>query len=188
MQGQRQCPSHDGGLVAKDPCSEEDVCGGRVAEQCRREQCAGQQVCVERRQDRLWQVRIPQIPPHLAAPLARHIYPPPNLLTASFSIPFAHHLGRCAHRWGICTKEGRGKGRQVGGPVNQDATFAGSLTPNLQCFGVFDGHGEAGGLVSNYVAKRLPIKIRDIGEAQCGHMLCVVASLWPVPGTEIESV
>jgi len=68
-------------------------------------------------------------------------------------------------RWGICTKEGRGKGRQVGGPVNQDATCVEILGPGLTCFGVFDGHGEAGGLVSNYVATKLPNKIREV-EAQ----------------------
>jgi serine/threonine protein phosphatase PrpC len=50
----------------------------------------------------------------------------------------------------------------VGGPVNQDATCAEILGPGLACFGVFDGHGEAGGLVSNYVATKLPNKIREV--------------------------
>jgi hypothetical protein len=47
------------------------------------------------------------------------------------------------------------------------------LGPGLSCFGVFDGHGEAGGLVSNYVATKLPNKIREVlSLTHPGHVFC----------------
>mmetsp|Transcript_10016 Transcript_10016/g.24758 ORF Transcript_10016/g.24758 Transcript_10016/m.24758 type:complete len:435 (+) Transcript_10016:57-1361(+) len=62
----------------------------------------------------------------------------------------------------VTTKEGRGKGSQVGGLKNQDSTFAGMLSDSMGLFGVFDGHGEFGGEVSRYVAQNLPLKFAMI--------------------------
>jgi len=65
-------------------------------------------------------------------------------------------------RFAVCSQEGRGKGTQVGGPLNQDSASAGQLTPGMSLLGVFDGHGQDGGTVSQYIAANLPPKIANI--------------------------
>ena len=57
--------------------------------------------------------------------------------------------------------EGRGKGTQVGGIVNQDAIIASSLDAST-LFSVFDGHGEYGGEASTLATQLLPTNVYEV--------------------------
>ena len=51
--------------------------------------------------------------------------------------------------------EGYGKGSQVGGTNNQDMYALNSLGSGIDLLGVFDGHGQAGGECSAFIAEEM---------------------------------